>query len=281
MTYCNVNGQLVRAEDAVVSVQDRGFRFGDGVFETIRVQAGVPCWFEWHMQRLAGGLRALRIDFDTASLTGLCRELLRKNAIVDGLLRIQVTRGSGSRGYLPTPSNAHYVIETPPFPVIPDKPGALWMSSHTKISPRALPVQYKLCQGLNSTLARMEAAEHDCMDALLLNENGQICETSSGNIFWLADGTLYTPSLACGVLEGATRAAIMRLSAAVEVEAPVEALRGAQAIFITNAVWRTLAVGAIPQLGISCDSHAYAQQVKRLLDEDCADYCQKQAGAWG
>ena len=160
MTYFIVNGQLVAAEQATVSAQDRGFRFGDGLFETIAIYSGVPYQFDWHMQRLAEGLQAIKIAFDIKCLKDFSRQLIRKNKVDNGILRIQITRGIGSKGYLPDPSHsragAALVIETSPLPTITDKPIGLWQSTYTKISPRALPVKYKLCQGLNSTLARLE-----------------------------------------------------------------------------------------------------------------------------
>ena len=192
MTYSIVNGRLVDAAEAVISIEDRGFRYGDGVFETIAVHGGVPYQFEWHMARLASGLQAVKISFPTESLRDHCRQLLKKNALADGILRIQVTRGAGSRGYLPETADATFAMETMALPPLPPKPVSLWQSTYRKISEHALPVRYKLCQGLNSTLARMEAAEHHCFDALLLNERGHPCETSSANLFWFKNATLYT-----------------------------------------------------------------------------------------
>ncbi|MDE3060903.1 MAG: aminotransferase class IV family protein [Pseudomonadota bacterium] len=270
MPYCIVNGRLVPAEEACISIQDRGFRYGDGVFETISVHAGRPYQLDWHLARLRAGLSAIRIDFDVEGLRPHCRLLLEKNALRDGLLRIQVTRGTGSRGYLPMPSQASFAIETVPLPDIPRTPVALWLSEHKKISPRALPVRYKLCQGLNSTLARLEAADHDCADALMLNEQGHVCETSSGNIFWLKDGVLYTPALSCSVLEGSTRAAIMRLSdyPVQEVEAGLEALLAAEAVFITNVVWEAMAVNRLLPKDTGWQSDVLAEKHRRLLQQD-------------
>jgi len=283
MDYCIVNGRIVTAAEALISVQDRGFRYGDGAFETIAVQGGVPCHFEWHMARLATGLSAIKIAFDVENLRSHCRQLLKQNKGDDGILRIQVTRGIGSRGYWPNEGIAPaFVIETADMPIIPQTPGALIISEYAKISPRALPVRYKLCQGTNSTLAWLEAAENNCFDALLLNEQGQICETSSGNIFWFADEVLYTPALSCGVLDGATRAAVLRLSPypVREVEAEIEAITQAEAVFITNSVWKALAIGRLRPVEKFWDSAAIAAEFRELLEKDRDDYCRENGVHW-
>src|SRR5438045_2826886 len=99
-----LDDRFVPVEEAAVHVQDRGFRFGDGVFETIGVYAGVPYQWEFHMERLERGLKALGIPFHIGPLVDVCDGLLLRNLMEDGLLRIAVSRGIGSRGYLPLPT---------------------------------------------------------------------------------------------------------------------------------------------------------------------------------
>jgi branched-subunit amino acid aminotransferase/4-amino-4-deoxychorismate lyase len=158
----------------------------------------------------------------------------------------------------------------------------LFKSSYSRLSARAMPVRYKLCQGLNSTLARLEAAEHKCFDALLLNDKGQLCETSSANIFWFRNGILYTPSLKCGILKGATRAAVMRLSPypVKEVEAGIKTLKRAEAVFITNSVWKAVAVERLLPLDYRWNSTAIARRFQQLLSEDRKNYCKRHRKKW-
>ena len=265
MDYIILNQQTLPAAEARLPTADRGFRFGDSLFETIAVHGGKPCQIAWHLDRLARGLAALKIRCDAAPLDNLCRSLIEKNNVKEGLLRIQISRGAGGRGYLPDPNAAPTVlIETAPMPDIPREPVALWLSSYEKISPRALPVNFKLGQG-NSTLARIEAAENHCADALLLNHAGHIAETSSGNIFWVKDSLLYTPKLSCGALDGSIRAALMRLTQVREVEGTIETLKNAEAVFITNAVWKTLPVGMLRPNGYAWDSAATAQRFHDII----------------
>jgi branched-chain amino acid aminotransferase len=280
-----INSQLLPEEQAHIPISDRGFRYGDGVFETIAVQGGVPYQFEVHIERLTKGLAALKIAFDAQTLAAQAKQLLRANDVKEGLLRIQVTRGSGSRGYLPeknAATGALCVLETMPMPQISGKPATLWQTRYTKPSPKSLPVQFKLCQGLNSILARMDADENNCFDALLCNEQKHVCETSSGNIFWVKDKILFTPAIACGVLEGSMRSAILRLSPwrVQEVDATAGQMTRADAVFISNVAWKVLAVNEIKPQGIHWNSEALAAEMHALIEQDIASYTQQHAGQW-
>lgn len=267
MGQCIINGK----RGSTVSAADRGFRYGDGVFETIAAQNGVPYRFDWHIGRLERGLNAIRIAYDTSRLRRDCQVLL--DEAETGLLRIQITRGEGGRGYLPEPTEPTCVIEMLPMPEVPAQPVDLWLSSYKKPSSDILPVRYKLCQGLNSTLARMEAADHGCFDALMLSPEGHIAETSSATIFWVKDGKVYTPSLDTGALEGATRAALMELCTIKEERAELAALENAEAVFITNTAWNVLPVARLLPLGLAWDSAPAARRMLALLENDRRKHC--------
>lgn len=265
-----LNSTFLPAAEAHISVADRGFRHGDGVFETIPVANGAPYQWAFHLRRLEAGLAVIHIAFDTAKLEGICRELLARNGISDGLLRIAVSRGAGGRGYLPPPGlSPTLVIETLERPAPPGS-AALWLSRYEKISPRALPVRHKLAQGLQSTLARLEAQDHKCSEALLLDAEGRIAEAAAANIFWLQDNVLYTPSLKTGALEGATRHAVLRLSPwqTAEGEYSLDALRGAEAVLLTNSAYGVIPAASLAPQGWSWESAAAAAQLQGLLSAD-------------
>lgn len=274
--YTYVNGRFVAAHNASVSVQDRGFRYGDGLFETVAVYRGVPYQWELHMQRLAAGARVLGFPLDTDSLLSVAQRLLARNKLKDAGLRIAVSRGVGSIGYLPVgAADATVVMESAARITPPADPASLWLSDYEKPSPRALPVQFKLAQGLNSTLVRMEAAQHGCLDAIQLNAAGHITETSSGNIFWRVGDTLYTPSLECGLLAGTTRAAILRLSPYRVKEGffDLSVLQNADALVVTNTNWQAMPVTEIKQGGW-CFLHsvALARELRAVLQKDIDAY---------
>lgn len=274
--HCYINGRFVNVNRAKISVQDRGFRFGDGVFETIAVYRSTPYQWELHMKRLQAGLRALDIPADIHPLRQAALILISKNGLSDATLRIAISRGVGSIGYLPTgPASPTVIIEATPRQMPPADPASLWLSDYEKPSPKALPVAHKLAQGVNSTLVRMQAAQHGCLDGLQRNTDGYICETSSANLFWLTGETLYTPSLECGILAGTTRDAILRISPyrIEEGHYRLETLQEAQAVIATNTNWQAMPVTALQPLGWQWpESVVLAHAIRAALMKDIHAY---------
>lgn len=275
--YIILNHTLVQAEKAMVHVSDRGFRYGDGLFETIAVQDGVPYRLDWHLSRLKKGLEALQIPIGVDFLRDECPILIDANHVKDGLVRIQITRGNGGRGYLPSAdATPTCIVETLPPADIPSEPVSLLASTYAKIPASAIPV-YKHCNGLNHTLARMEAAKYECFDALMLGETGYVCETTSANIFWVKNKTLFTPGLECGPMSGSIRAALLEISPypVKEVRASVATLADADAVFLTNVAWKVLPVAELKPLGLRWHSENAAQFFLAVLHQDIKRYSEK------
>jgi branched-chain amino acid aminotransferase len=275
MIYAHINGALIEEAHATVSVNDRGFRFGDGVFETIPVSNAMPYLWEYHEKRLIGGLESLKIPYNTQTLLAHALALISANKVSEGILRIQISRGSGSKGYLPSSSNPTptLVMQTQKRPE-PVETAILWLSAYEKISPRSLPTHYKLAQGLSSTLARMEASEHQCHDALQLAEGGMVSEASSANIFWRKDRVLYTPSLACGALAGVTRQRLIEIAPyrLQEGKYLLDDLIKADAVILTNASYGATAINALLPKNVHWDSSALAQEINALRNKDIEEY---------
>lgn len=231
-----------------IAHDDRGFRYGDGVFETIRIEAGRALAWEKHMARLQAGLDALgiypnaikfppqagEVEFLT-TLTSKAKELWAAGGQASGFLRIAISRGVGSAGYLPTAQMPTLVMECL-SEAPPQSPLTLTLSRYEKISPQALPTHVKTAQGLQSTLARMEAQTLGVDDVVLLNASGHVSETSSANLFWVKENVLYTPSLATGALAGVTRSIVLEVSplSAYEGAYPLLHMLEADAIFATS-----------------------------------------------
>lgn len=283
-TITCINGRFARAHRAAVPVADRGFRFGDGVFETIRIVGGVPYQWELHMQRMAQGLAALRISIEVP-WDLMAKKTIQKNAARDGYLRIAVSRGMGSRGYQPFPPDmpASFAIEyLPPLPA-PEKPYRLWLSNWAKIPANCLPGKFKLAQGVNSILAVQDANQNGCDEALQLSTDGMVSEAGSANIFWLAEGALHTPSLETNCLSGTTREAVMRLShlpvRVVNVGLPT--LQKADAVFITNTRFGIHPVSGIEPLGFTfATNHPDMQRLVRAVQDDRDRYRTRHAEGW-
>lgn len=274
--YCTINGKTLPIEKAHISIQDRGFRFGDGVFETIAVYQGIPYQWELHMQRLRNGLHALDIPYNIDSLRQPSLQLVSKNGLSDATIRIAISRGVGSQGYLPTgAAQPTVVIEATQRHTPPIDPATLWLSDVEKPSPKALPVQHKLAQGINSTLARMQAAQHGCLDGLLLNAQGEICEAGSANLFWRVGDTLFTPALECGVLDGTTRAALLRISPykIEEGHFRLRHLQEADAVIATNTNWQIMPISALrPNEWTFSESMELARELRAALHKDIEHY---------
>lgn len=272
LVFAYVKDGFVPENDARISIAERGFRFGDGVFETIRVQNKAFYQLDSHISRLRRGLEALKMDADTTALPEICRELLQRNKVKEGILRLSVSRGVGSTGYLPRVSGGvTLVVETLPLPAFPQKPVDVWIGSAHRVSNASLGGA-KTMQGLNSTLARMEAVEQGCFEALMLTDDETIGEGSSANIFWYRDGMLYTPDVRAGIVSGTIRGAVLRLSP-YPVQTGVFTLQElllAEEVFFTNVAWLVLPVREIKPLGKRVMAHGVSAQLRQLLIEDIA-----------
>lgn len=244
-----INGQFIPQNEAVIPINDRGFKFGDGMFETMRVENGVVFCLKSHILRMENGLKSLKIDADIDLVQDAVNNIININKLKNGIIKIIITRGAGGRGYLPEKNIKPTVIveSYEGFPTLP-KEVKLFLSSYTKPDVTSIP-QAKTLQGLNSTMARMEADEMGCFDALLLNLKGYICETSSGNIFWEKDNKLYTPSLITGALPGVMREQIIKENPVIEGEFLLDDIKNADRVFITNVVWQKLPVITILPIG--------------------------------
>lgn len=235
-----LNGKFVPEEQATVSVFDRAFLYGDGLFETMRVVNGKP--FRWwdHMERLrkGGDFLGIKIPFGCKSLEKFAAELIAQNKMTDALMRLTVSRGVGPRGYSPKGADKPTLVMT--MHPAPNKPALPWK---LHIASQRLPAsdklaQFKTANKLAQVLARAEADAAGADEALLLNTDGHVVEGASSNLFWIEGKTVCTPPLTDGLLAGVTRAVTMEicqslsLSLAERAVTP-EQLRRADGVFLT------------------------------------------------
>jgi branched-subunit amino acid aminotransferase/4-amino-4-deoxychorismate lyase len=273
-TITCLNGEFLPAADARVSVTDRGFRFGDGVFETIRHTRGQPYQWQLHLNRLDAGLAALRIAPPDVDWRTVANEMISRNGADDGFLRLAVTRGSGSKGYVPdagiTPT---WVMEYLPPSALPTHPCKLWVTSIQRAPLAALPTNHKLAHGISNTLALLDAHENGCDEALMLSSANKLCEAASANLFWIKDNILFTPALSTGCLAGTTRDAILRLSPipVQEVVAELDTLATAEAVFLSNTRLGIWPVQTLVPEGWEYDAaHSCISELALRLDNDRA-----------
>jgi len=268
MSVVYVKGEYVAAENARISIDERGFRFGDGVFETMRIANGTTKHLARHLTRLELGLSALHIPSPSESLHDIAQQLIDKNATADGVLRISVSRGIGSRGYMPSLPDAPptLVAEILPMPALTDEPLTLWLSQWQKPSSNALPIEAKLMQGVNSTLARLEAQRNDCDESLMLNDKGAICEASSANIFWRSGGLIYTPDSACGLVKGIAREILLERWQVQSAAFDVENLKHANSVMLCNSIRGAMAVFSLHPVGWQWMDGSLANEANEILN---------------
>jgi aminodeoxychorismate lyase len=239
-----LNGAFLPAERAMISVFDRGFLYGDGLFETIRAMDGrLPLW-ESHWSRLRRGLEALQLPVVSGKdLHGHARELLRRNRLRDAIVRISVARGTGVRGYSPRGADRPtWVISARPAPALDEAlpaPYRLHTASLRVMAGDCL-AAFKTSSKLLHVLARAEAEQAGANDALVLNQHGRVAETASANIFWFEADRVCTPPLSEGGLAGVTRAFVMAIhsrtgSRCIEMEQDREGLIRSAGVFLTSS----------------------------------------------
>ena len=238
-----LNGRFVPEEQAVIPITDRGFLYGDGLFETLRVSSGRPLWWDRHMERLqrGAGLLRLPLPWPAESLRGFAAKLVAQNEMPESMLRITLTRGSGPRGYSTKSANCPTLAMTLHPLLVPPLSVRLLMASQ-RIPANDPAANCKTASKLTQVLARAEAEDRDADEALLLNTDGNVCEAASSNLFWLEGGAVCTPPLSDGPLAGITRFLVMDLCGsrnirAIERSVRPDGLFEADGVFLTNSGW--------------------------------------------
>lgn len=249
-----LNDRLVPEEKAVVSVFDRGFLYGDGLFETMRVENGLPLHWQKHMDRLKRGAEFLKLQLrhSEEQLLAFAKELIAKNEMPQAVLRLTLSRGVGLRGYSPVGATSPTLVMTlhPATVIDPENPRC-WncvTSTTVRLSKQDPLSQFKTANKLPQVLARAEAEAANADEALLLNTDGDLAEGTSSNLFWISKGVVHTPSLSCGVLPGITRSLV--LERCVKAGIPVnEVCDAPKALFEADGVFMTLSTLGLVEVG--------------------------------
>ena len=220
-----VDGKFVDEKKAVVSVFDHGLLYGDGVFEGIRAYNGRVFKLSEHVDRLFYSAKAilLKIPMSHRAICAAVREACKRNKIRDGYIRLVVTRGAGTLGLDPNRCSKPQVI------IIADKiqlyPETFYKKGleivtvpTTRNHTNAVNPAIKSLNYLNNILAKIEAINAGCVEAIMLNSQGFVAECTGDNVFMLKGGQLLTPPLAAGALYGITRGVAIELAKSLGVE---------------------------------------------------------------
>lgn len=214
-----LDDKLVDEDDARISVFDHGLLYGDGVFEGIRVYNSKIFELEAHIRRLFESAKGIRIEvpMSKSKLIKAVQKTVEANGVIDGYIRLVVTRGVGNLGLNP------FVCDPARLFIIADNiqlyPEELYETGMKVISattvrnhPLAIPPQAKSLNYLNNILAKIEALDNDVPEAIMYNHEGYVAEATGDNVFIVRDGVILTPPPEAGGLEGITRAVVIRLA---------------------------------------------------------------------
>ena len=220
-----LDGRLVDEKDAKISVFDHGLLYGDGVFEGIRVYNSKVFELETHIRRLFDSAKAIRLEIalSQSKLISAIEKTVEANGIIDGYIRLLVTRGIGTLGLNPfICENSSIIIIADNIQLYPEElyeKGMKIISATTvRNHPLAIPPQVKSMNYLNNILAKIEALDNDVPEAIMYNHEGYVAEATGDNIFIVRDGVIYTPSVEAGSLEGITRGVVISLAMEEKLE---------------------------------------------------------------
>ncbi|MFB6131130.1 MAG: aminotransferase class IV [Salinigranum sp.] len=281
-----VDGDLVPAAEATVSVRDRGFLYGDAAFETLRAYGGDV--FEWdaHAERLRGTCDVLALDhgLSDADLRARVDETLAANDFGDAYVRLSITRGVQSGRLTPAQAvDPTVVVIVEPLPrggrgsdPVWDGPATLQLVKTRRVPDRAVPARAKTHNYLNGILARLELRVTGADEALILDQDGFVAEGATSNVFFVRDNALCTPSLDGPVLPGVTRRVVLDLARSegipvVEGRFRPDDVRQADEAFLTNTTWEVRPVDTVD--GIDVEPGPATRLLSHLFDERVEREC--------
>ncbi|NRF41348.1 aminotransferase class IV [Pedobacter foliorum] len=270
--YILHNDEFILKNHPILSADNRGFRYGDGLFESMRMNSGKLKFAELHADRLSAGMKALKIEggnlLDEYFLKQKTAELCKKNKLKDNVrFRLSVYR-AGDGLYTPNSNKSGYVLEASPLTESTyelNKKGLIvdvfdeLTKSVDKLS------NFKTCNSLLYVMAGLYKKQYNLDEAFILNQNGFLCESISSNVFVVYNKQIYTPALSEGCIAGVMRNVVMNIAKAndiplIQAQINPEVLKEAEEVFITNAV------GGIRWV-MGYGRKRYFNEVTRLLSE--------------
>jgi branched-chain amino acid aminotransferase len=224
-----LNGQLVPAPEARISVFDHGLLYGDGIFEGIRSYNGRVFERVAHLKRFETSAKAIQLNlpYNLEEISSAIDAALEANGLLaedkDGYIRLVATRGIGLLGISPrrTWKPTVFVIASTIAmypPELYEKGMPVIISSITRNHENAMPPRIKSLNYLNNILAKIEALQAGVHEAIMLNHLGYVAEATGDNLFIVRQGQLQTPPTSAGILEGITRNTIIRLARQAGIE---------------------------------------------------------------
>ncbi|WP_304064709.1 aminotransferase class IV [Pedobacter glucosidilyticus] len=245
--FINFNGEIYQEEEKLLTIANRGYRYGDGIFETMRMSKGKLNFADLHADRLQSGMKTLKIEgysqLDAYFLKDKTEELCKRNKIAQNAkFRLTIYRNAGGL-YTPDQNKSAYSLEISPLdsPYYDMNTKGLILDVYEDI-PKAVNklANLKTCNALTYVMAGLYKKHHKLDEAFILNQHGFLCEAISANVFIVYEGNIYTPALSEGCVGGVMRQVVMKLAQknnlrVVEAQINPEILNMAEEVFLTNA----------------------------------------------
>ena len=269
-TLVNVNGEILPAAQAQVSIFDRGFLYGDSLYEVMRSHNGKLMHLKEHLIRLEASAKLCRMvlgqstDIYAQEIEKTFTAFLKMSghAQTEAYCRLIVTRGVGKIGFglncLKSPTQYFIIVQPLELPTAAqfEKGMAIQVAARLRNDPRALDPAMKSGNYLNSLLAYLEATAEDYDDAIMLNHQGHVTEGTTFNIFYVHKNIVITPPLDIGILDGITRLEVLREAKTLgfetrEARFPKERLYEADEVFVTSTIREVFPVTSIDRKSIA------------------------------
>jgi len=239
-----VNGRLSTEEEARVSPFDHALLTGDGVFETLKVEGGVPFAVRRHLDRLGRSAEGLALDAPPADTArAALTEVVEANDLTEGVVRITLTGG-------PAPLGSDRGSDGPTLIVACGPPRGWGPTAAVAVAPwprneRSALAGLKTVSYAENVIALRFARERGAEEAIFANLAGRLCEGTGTNVFVGVDGRMLTPPLSAGCLAGVTRELLLELGVVAEQDLPVSALTDADEAFVTSSTRDVQAIASV------------------------------------
>jgi len=274
MSICYLNGKFLDLKEAKISPLDRGFLFGDAIYEVIASYNNKPFKIEDHLDRLFINLKDIKISFNYSrqEVKNILESVIEKNDLSNQIIYLQISRGyEDIRDHIPGPSPSPTIFVCSfPLKNIPNaqttsikaslKKDFRWRKSNIKSTSLLANVMYKI-----------QASEEDFFE-IILQENGYITEGAVSNVFCVKNNEVKTPSLENNILPGITRSVIIDIVNKIgikitESKISVEDFMNSDEIWITNTTKGILLVSQIDEVQVSNSDKVYSKVLKKFIEE--------------
>jgi branched-chain amino acid aminotransferase len=274
-----LNDRLIPPEEAVISVFDHGFLYGDGIYETMRVYRGRVFRIKDHIERLFRSAEMISLDIGKGAeeIEHAVKQTIKANRLVEAVVRITVSRGAGPTGLDPALcSKPTFVIIAQSFRGYPheyhERGIRIVITKIQRNCKKALDPRIKSLNFLNNILAKIEAKNKGAFEGIMLNHSGYLTEGTVSNIFFVKKDTLCTPSIASGILDGITRRLVLEIASEAGIPTRQsrfrkEDLYSADEVFLSNTTMEVMPVAEVDDITVP----ASPGRITRLLQRKFRD----------